>query len=1589
MERNRDFFSRMLRPVLIAVAAIGMCYNASARPLTREQAMDAARTFMSQRGDARCLAPVTPVSALGRMKAAARGAATVQPYYVFNRGEQEGFVIIAGDDRSAESVLGYCDSGVFDYDQMPPNMLEWLDGYAQQLEAMQKEPDSPEAAARSVHRITTHPAVAQLMSSQWSQGAPYNDECPMYFNLGRSVTGCVATAYAQILYYHREKMVTETQAAMPAYKTSTSHPTLGQLSVDGIPAGSPIDWDGMQDTYGGGSSARAKKAVAQLMHYCGVGVKMDYTNSASGAQSYDVYTSLKTYFGFGSNLRYVDYSTVTSDDTWDELAYAELAAGRPFYISGANAEGGHAFVCDGYNGDRKYHINWGWGGTSDGFYYLSNLTPGQQGIGGSSDGYNAYRQCIMGIEPENYAEKAMKFSDTNARKLCTAAFDQDGDGSLSYGEAAAVTSLGTVLKGSTIKSFNELHYFTSLTSIDDDAFSGCTQLASVQMPKHIKHIGDRAFKDCEKLQTLILPDALRELGSEAFAGCKALKSLDLPQGLRTVADGTFDGCTALTEMALPTSVTRVGSRAFAGCTALQTFIVNTMQPQDITLGDDVFAGAAETALLRVMQGTRAFFLSSPQWQHFANVKEVRDISGGRFAQLEEGKQFYLMHLGTGRYLTKGEAYGTQAVVSTASPMRFVPKHLSSMPDGVYQLTSDDTGRNGKYLFRTSTDGNVGNGVAATFVDGTSLTKNAHWKIEAVGDNTYTLSVPEGYTGYDAACRWGVQTDHKSNAASPTWGVYSDIVYEGNEQDCLWRFVAYDADQAANYEAARQLETLVAMAKARRISCQAEQTVLDNVESTTQELRQAQRVLRQKLNLMDFEDATVREKIIENFDIDADGELSNLEATQILDLGQLFYGLPITTFDELEKFTNLTELYGNSFEGCTSLTSITLPASVERIYYRVFRNCSKLTSINIPEYVCVLGANTFEGCTSLKTVSIAVPDPASISLGTNLFARVSLKDATLEVPVGSKVLYEQAPVWKDFGTIVEVRTRTQPSFSPIAEGVVGYVMNVATRKFLNKGEAYGTQSVVSRKGVKYEWRRSKTMPEGQYYLFSPEINKGVLFRTSTDTKVGEGVKACFADGNVGPSAYWQVDSVAENTYTLSVPATDATYVNGDFLGTDANHVTDAASPTDGVYWDIPYATQARECQWVFISLADMQAAQAVDESVSQLKQLLKVCQQKDIETEKEQAVYDNLLSTAEELSDAVASLRAKLHYIDFGDSQAKTICLGSWDEDGDGELTFEEAATVTDIGETFRNQSGLRSLEALRYFTALTEIPENAFRQSASLHTIYLPEKVKSLGKTAFMACSSLKFVVLLNEDAVVPMGMSSMPKATIFVPENLVDAYTADASWQSYSITAYTGKPVVRALEASRQYGRSAAKTSYVVEGAPIVGEPVLSCDELNLATAPVGTYTIHVEKGTITTRGVEYVDGELTVLPAPLTITAKSYTRKVGEENPQFEVTYKGFRNRENSEVLDSQPQTRCDATAASPAGAYVIYVEGAEAKNYEIEYVNGTLTVEEASGIAAVKDTTAENAAVYDLQGRKVVDGKQRKGVYLTRDRRKVTVR
>ena len=350
-----------------------------AEPVDAVRALQAAKTFLNNNGvQSTELADVSTAAGFSNV-------------YVFTT--ENSFVIMAADDR-VQPVLGYSLTGRFDIENMPDNKRAWIEGYSAEIqyaiahqtrataEVTQQWRDLVEGNPNT-GRATT--AVAPLVQTQWDQTYPYNMLCP-----GGSVTGCVATAMAQIMKYWNYP---EHGIGSHSY----SHATYGVLSADF--QSTTYDWTNMLNDYSGSSTQAQKTAVATLMYHCGVSVNMNYSPNSSGAGNAIVAEALRTYFNYSPETVFHSRSEY-DDNAWINMLKADLNLNRPIWYCGSGSGGGHAFVFDGYNNSNYFHVNWGWGGYCDEYYVINNLNPGPGGTGSGTNGiYNDNQGAVFGIRP--------------------------------------------------------------------------------------------------------------------------------------------------------------------------------------------------------------------------------------------------------------------------------------------------------------------------------------------------------------------------------------------------------------------------------------------------------------------------------------------------------------------------------------------------------------------------------------------------------------------------------------------------------------------------------------------------------------------------------------------------------------------------------------------------------------------------------------------------------------------------------------------------------------------------------------------------------------------------------------------------------------------------------------------------------------------------------------------------------------------------------------------------------------------------------------------------------------------------------------
>lgn len=225
------------------------------------------------------------------------------------------------------------------------------------------------------------------------------------------------------------------------------------------------------------------------------------------------------------------------------------------------------------------------------------------------------------FEEKHNPKDPVEFEDSNVKKICDAKYDIDKDGHFSYQDAAAVSSISfsfNVNSSYKIKSFNELKYFTKMTSLSRSAFynqdelesvvipqkvtsiasrsfMGCSSLFYISLPKNLQYINSEAFKNCTSLSNLTLPSEVMSIMRESFSGCCNIVHFNFPKKLKSIGQGAFQYCSSLEYATIPESVTSIGADAFKDCTSLTSCYFD----RNTTIGARAFMGCTSLIYLRI------------------------------------------------------------------------------------------------------------------------------------------------------------------------------------------------------------------------------------------------------------------------------------------------------------------------------------------------------------------------------------------------------------------------------------------------------------------------------------------------------------------------------------------------------------------------------------------------------------------------------------------------------------------------------------------------------------------------------------------------------------------------------------------------------------------------------------------------------------------------------------------------------------------------------------------------------------------------------------------------------------------------------
>ena len=591
-----------------------------------------------------------------------------------------GFVIVSNQD-SFKPVIGYSYTK-FDAGNMP-------DGFKWWLKTINSSMSSGRVATRGTIPSKLKPSVEPMIETKWGQGAPFNNLCPSVSGQ-HCVTGCVATAMAQICKYHRYP---EHGYGNNSYSfTLEGRKTTITMDFSNI----YFDYSKMLNSYAGTYNSQHAEAVATLMEACGKAAEMSYGLITSGTSCGFMQSAMAIHLGYTFG---VDYETTLmqrlDETTRNNIIYSNISKGLPVYYEG----GSHGFIFDGYDQDGNVHVNWGWNGNYDGYYSIDNL---------SVDGkdYNKNQRMLTDIRPDNYE---LQVYEVNVPAAGTLNSMIDEDEVLFSDRLKVVGDISTddficlrrlIESGKLVDlDLYDAHivagdkgtidvgwgnYFTIQTEenrIPDSAFRNTGFLTGLILPKNTISIGKEALLLCS-LKKLFIPASLIDIPvnaigkadllfleveegnpifdsrnncngiivtatNELFAGCLNTK---IPDEVTSIGKYAFDGCIWLKNITLPSGLVNIGDRAFEGCSRLRSPKI----PEGVkTIGEYAFSGCSDNLTELELPSTletigNCAFATVKRIQSFTLPASVKSIGRNIIARcksltsvkVEEGNKYY-------------------------------------------------------------------------------------------------------------------------------------------------------------------------------------------------------------------------------------------------------------------------------------------------------------------------------------------------------------------------------------------------------------------------------------------------------------------------------------------------------------------------------------------------------------------------------------------------------------------------------------------------------------------------------------------------------------------------------------------------------------------------------------------------------------------------------------------------------------------------------------------------------------------------------------------------------------------------------------
>ncbi len=1019
----------------------------------------------------------------------------------------------------------------------------------------------------------------------------------------------------------------------------------------------------------------------------------------------------------------------------------------------------------------------------------------------------------------HFAEEGnIVFADSIVKAICLANWDYDNDGELSYAEALSVSDLGQVFKSkSNITSFDELQFFTNLDTIPDQAFYQCSKLTSITLPNTISSIGNSAFASCTRLTSLnlpnsissigraafynctglisltlpnlvsmidyrtfygcsgltslTLPDSLISIGNEAFSGCSGLTSLSFPNTLTTIGDSAFKNCSGLNgSLTLPNSISSLGNAAFSGCTGLTTLIF----PDSLTtISSSAFSGCSGLTSLTLPDGLTiigdsAFNGCSGLTGLLTIPNSVTTIGSYAFHNCSSLTSLSLPDsvISIGNYAFYN-CSGLTGLLTLPNTVTTINEYVFSGCSGLTSLTLPSSvtliGNNAFYNNKNLTS------IIVLAETPPTVRSDAFYKV----DSNIPVYVPcESVAAYQAANGWSAFSNIVGLCGTGTVTIVADLpeggvvagagAYESGDY-CTVNAVPNEGCYFVNW------------------------TENDIVVSSNAEygfIVTGDRLLTAHFAMdgnIVFADANVKAICVANWDTNGDGELSYSEACSVTSIGEVFSGnTEITSFEELQYFTKLSAIGNNAFNGCSGLTG----------------------SLFLPNSVTLIGAYAFSGCSGL-TGPLVLPDGLT-TIGNSAFRECRGFTGDLTLPNSVTTLGECAFYY--------------------CNGFTGHLT------LSNSLTSIGNFAFYFCSGFK----GSLVIPNSVYsigkYAFSycRGFNGNLVIGNSVNSIDKSAFEQCygFTGSLIIPSS---VGTIGEMAFYCCIG------LNGNL--TIMNSVYSigryAFSGTSGlksivVLWQHPVSVVLYSFEYdipLYVPCASVEAYQSAT-GWSAFTNIIGMCSPGWVSVVADPVEGGEVSGAGTYEGGAVCTVTATpnegycfaywkengvvvwfdsvysfivtgetdmtAHFVPdgnivFADANVKAICVAKWDVNGDGELSYREAATVLYLGDVFKGHTEITSFDELQYFTGLSSINDYAFNGCNNLTSVIIPGTVTSIESGAFYNCSGL------TGDLIIPNSVTQIGPSAFYGCSGLTgsltipDAVTSIGNYAFEYCSGFTG----------------------------------------------------------------------------------------------------------------------------------------------------------------------------------------------------------